>query len=398
VTNWANVKNEFTQNRSGMLDFAAMVTGTRPRQVVEALADRAAALDAGGYAHWFEHDGRLRDEALVKAAEYLDADEGEVTFTHSTSMGLAQVLGGVPIKAGQEILISANEHQVATETLMLRARRDQTPFRRVQLFRSSLTLSASEIVQNLAAEIRPWTRILTLAWVYSSDGVKLPIAKIARLVADHNRTRSEDDRLLFVVDGVHGLGIEADGFKSLACDFLVAGCHKLLYGPRGTAVICGKAASWKHVVPWVAKLGGSSRIPGSDHVPGGVKIYENIYALQEAFDFHLDVGKPAIADRLHHLASELKKQLTAINGVTVRTPASPDLSSAMVSFDVARWTADQVKTALLDARHKVMASTSAWDYHEGRNHVRLSISLALDENDIATAVGEIAHIAGRTPP
>jgi selenocysteine lyase/cysteine desulfurase len=391
TTHWDHVKQQFTQNTSGMLDFAAMVAGTRPDVVVQALRDRAADLDGGGYAFWLREDGQLRDDALQAANRYLNVQNGQVAFTHSTSMGLAQVLGGVHIKPGMEILISANEHQVAMETLTLRARREGTPFRRVRLYRSSVTLSSDEIVQNLANDIRPWTRVLLLAWVYSSDGVKLPIADIAGLVADVNRNRPDEERVLFVVDGVHGFGIERDDFPTLGCDFLVAGCHKLLYGPRGTALICGTEASWRQVVPWVAKLSGSSRFPGADHVPGGVKVYENIYALKESFEFHLDIGKGEIADRLHALAAVLKQRLGAITGVTVRTPVSPALSAAMVCFDVCDVPADTVKQSLLE--FKVMASTSAWDLHEGRNHVRLSVSLALDEGDVQTVVDAVARIA-----
>ena len=38
--------------------------------------------------------------------------------------------------------------------------------------------------------------------------MRLPIARIAESVADANRGREQKDRVLLIVDGVHGLGVE----------------------------------------------------------------------------------------------------------------------------------------------------------------------------------------------
>jgi selenocysteine lyase/cysteine desulfurase len=45
-------------------------------------------------------------------------------------------------------------------------------------------------------EIGPGTRALGVTWVHSSTGVKLPIRRIANVLADANRNRDEGDRAL----------------------------------------------------------------------------------------------------------------------------------------------------------------------------------------------------------
>ena len=47
-------------------------------------------------------------------------------------------------------------------------------------------------------------------------------------------------RILLCVDGVHGFGVEDVTMADLGCDFFVAGCHKWMFGPRGTGVVWGK--------------------------------------------------------------------------------------------------------------------------------------------------------------
>lgn len=71
-------------------------------------------------------------------------------------------------------------------------------------------------------------------------GLKLPIREIADALAELNRDRHEGDRALLCVDGVHGLGVEDLSMQDLGCDFFVAGCHKWLFGPRGTGLVWGK--------------------------------------------------------------------------------------------------------------------------------------------------------------
>jgi hypothetical protein len=72
--------------------------------------------------------------------------------------------------------------------------------------------------------------------------------------------------LLFCVDGVHGFGIENQDISQLGCDFFVAGTHKWIFGPRGTAVVWGFDLAWarsKPVIPSFSEsyevwLGGAS--------------------------------------------------------------------------------------------------------------------------------------------
>jgi selenocysteine lyase/cysteine desulfurase len=68
--------------------------------------------------------------------------------------------------------------------------------------------------------------------------------------------------------------------------------------------------------------------------PGGFKAFEHVWAMIEAFAFHQQIGKAAIAARTHELAGRLKLGLMQMPHVSVRTPATPDLSAGIVSFDV----------------------------------------------------------------
>ena len=74
-----------------------------------------------------------------------------------------------------------------------------------------------------------------MTWVHSGSGVKLPIGQIGELVRRHNRDRDEQDRIVYVVDGVHGFGVEDAQFSDFNCDYFIAGTHKWMFGPGAPA-------------------------------------------------------------------------------------------------------------------------------------------------------------------
>jgi hypothetical protein len=81
-------------------------------------------------------------------------------------------------------------------------------WRKILLFDSYDSISPDEIAERIRKAIAPKTRAVGVTWVHSSSGVRLPIARIDETLAVVNRTRDEKDRVLLIVDGVHGLGVE----------------------------------------------------------------------------------------------------------------------------------------------------------------------------------------------
>jgi len=55
--------------------------------------------------------------------------------------------------------------------------------------------------------VRPQTRVIAVTWVHSSTGLKIPVGRIADALKAVNARRSEEDRALLCVDGVHGFGV-----------------------------------------------------------------------------------------------------------------------------------------------------------------------------------------------
>ena len=185
--------------------------------------------------------------------------------------------------------------------------------------------------------------------MHSGSGVKLPIDKIGALVDKHNQGRSEAQRIVYVVDGVHGFGVEDLGFPAMNCDFFIAGTHKWMFGPRGTGLVCSRSEELKYVTPIIPTFSEATAF-STTLTPGGYHAFEHRWAADEAFKLHLQLGKAEVQARIHALNTYLKKHLVALPQIELVTPLSPDLSAGFTFFRVKGRDSDEIAGYLMKNR------------------------------------------------
>jgi selenocysteine lyase/cysteine desulfurase len=326
------VRGQFDLSPS-FIHLGGLLLASHPAPVREAIEAHRRGLDQNPV-HYLESESGRRERMVVDAAAaYLGVDFREIALTDSTTMGLGLLYGGISVRPDQELLTTRHDFYATHESLRYRAAETGASVRQIPLYAQPASASADEMVDAVAREIGPRSRVLAITWVHSSTGVKLPIRQIADVVAEANAGRDVADRLLLCVDGVHALGVEPDMLPELGCDFLVAGCHKWLFGPRGTGIVWGRDDAWPNASPTIPTFSNGSS-PGGLMTPGGFHSFEHRWALAEAFEFHRTIGKARVAERIHELAAQLKDGLAAMPHVTLRTPRDAAVSAGLVCFDV----------------------------------------------------------------
>ncbi|WP_193076024.1 aminotransferase class V-fold PLP-dependent enzyme [Pseudomonas sp. FME51] len=336
----------------GYIHLANFLIAPHPRPVREAIEAYRAELDANpGLMMDYDSQITWNNEHNVRswAARYLEVEPGQIALTGSTTQGLALVYGGVHIAPGQEILTSTHEHSSCYAALRFRSQGDGTPVRHIPLFENPHLVSTDEVLGSLQRELRSNTRVIGMTWVHSGSGVKLPIGEIGQWIREQNRSRNEEDQILFVVDGVHGFGVEDVSFSELNCDFLVAGTHKWLFGPRGTGVICSASQELQNISPTQATFSPSDNF-GTIMSPGGYHAFEHRWALANAFELQLQLGKADIQQRIHSLNSYCKQRLQELPNVELVTPLSPELSAGFSFFRIAGQDQEEVGAYLINNR------------------------------------------------
>ena len=68
--------------------------------------------------------------------------------------------------------------------------------------------------------------------------------------------------------------------------------------------------------------------------PGGFHSFEHRWALAQAFQLHLQIGRARVAARVHALNRQLKEGLVTMSHVRLHTPGDENLSAGLVCFEV----------------------------------------------------------------
>ena len=315
---WEEIRSQFPLDPA-KIHMSQMLFASHPKWVSDAIEKHRKAFDFNAVEYVEENLMKLEKVARQSAATYLQADPEEIVMTDSTTMGLAILYNGLRLKPGDEILTTTHDHYATEKSLEYAVMKNNAVIKRVSLYQNPAQVSVDEVVGTMVKSITPRTRIVAVTWVHSSTGVKLPIRDIADAIKKVNEKRTTVDRIYFCVDGVHAFGIENMTVQSLGCDFLAAGTHKWLFGPRGTGILWGKKDAWDMVTPTIPAFSEMSygmwlgfvpegKMNFSDLcTPGGFHSYEHRWALNEAFDFHLRIGKDKIEARTHQLSTMLKE-------------------------------------------------------------------------------------------
>ncbi|MCW3073981.1 MAG: Aminotransferase, class [Flaviaesturariibacter sp.] len=357
---WKAITKLFTHDRKNIHMGASQFVVSHPKPVHEAIDKYRKQLDKDPVQYTEKVENEYMQRVREAAAQYLQMENpDDIAVTDSTTMGLGLIYTALNLQPGQEILTTDHDHYSQHEAIRMATGRTGASFRRIRLFESLSSVSKEEIVLSVKESIRENTRVLGITWVHSSSGLKMPVPEIAALVREINVGRSEANKVLILLDAVHGFGIEKESFGELGVDFFITGCHKWLYGPRGTGIIAAKRSAWQTVTPIIpsftevmdkviAEEERPKEMDGKQMTPGGFHSLEYRWALCDAFHWVMDMGKEAIWERVHELNRRCKEGLAEMEHVVVHTPLSDELSAGIISFDIAGYSTEEAVQALLD--------------------------------------------------
>lgn len=382
---WDWVRRQFN-TEPGYAHLAGFFLASHPTPVRAAIERYRNQLDANPIRYWVQN--RLDREADMAAAAgtYLNVPGKDIAFTDSTTMGLGLVYNGMSLKPGDEVLTSDHDHYATRMSLQFATARNGATLVHAPLYKRSRDTTVAEIVESVTSRISPVTRIIALTWVHSKTGLRLPVRAIADALAPFNVNRSEDERILLCIDGVHGIGAAAGNPAEIGCDVFIAGTHKWIFGPRGTGLVWAAPHAWPRIAPTIAPFG-KHEPPGSLHTPGGFHSFEHRWSVVEAFAFHQQIGTQRIYDRVAHLNNHIKHTLAKMKHITLHTPLDDNLSAGIVCFEVDGLGPDETVDKLLTKR--IIASKAPYE----PSYNRLSAGLLNNEDDIEKSLAAVAALA-----
>lgn len=155
-------------------------------------------------------------------ARLLNAPETEISIANSASYGLHLLANGMPLQAGDEVLLMEGDFP-SNVLPWLAHQRHGVAVR--QLRPHQAVLEADEVAEALT----PSTRVVCLSWVHSFSGWVLDIERIAEAC------RANGTWLL--VNASQGLGARPLDVRAFGADAVISVGHKWLCGPYATGLL-----------------------------------------------------------------------------------------------------------------------------------------------------------------
>ena len=258
----------------------------------------------------------LAEKTRTIAARFLGCDISEMLITTSTTNGMNAVAQGLRLKAGDRILTSDQEHGggalcwnyfakyygVILDTIIIPPGEN----------------NAEAILNSIKENIRKETKLISVSHIFSSTGLRMPIAQISSLA------RSKG--ILCVVDGAQAAGAIKVNVKELGCHAYATSGHKWLMGPKGTGLLY-VSKDIQHIIrPIQFEESYNTYNDGN-----GVVNLACILGLGKAIEYIEAAGITKIEEHNLNLRNRLYERLSAVPGLTIMSPAAGPLASPMLA-------------------------------------------------------------------
>ena len=172
-----------------------------------------------GYAAWNE----FRDPL----ASFVGCSRDEIALLRNATEANSYIANGIDMKAGDEVLMTDQEHPGGEQPWQLRAKRYGVIIKKVILPKP--VQNSGQVLNLLGDAIGPRTRVMFFSHITTVTGVVLPAKELCSLA------RSKG--ILSAVDGAHVPGMMRLNVRDLGCDLYSSSPHKWLQAPKGSGFL-----------------------------------------------------------------------------------------------------------------------------------------------------------------
>lgn len=325
---WKMVREQFPLTK----DWAYLNNGTMgpsPYPVIEAV--RKGMMDGDQFANYGGWESTSK-----KIAEFVGASESEIALTHNVTDGINIVCWGLPLKKGDEVIMTTHEHVGNAFPWLNRQK-----LHGIVLKTFSPASTAEETYQRIKALINNKTKAIAIPHIPCTQGQILPVKEICEL--------GRANGLFIFIDGAHGPGMLPLDLNNLDCDAYASCCHKWMLGPKGTGFLYVKK-SFQNILQTYFVGGGSDNAKwnmatnpvqmgtyadSAHRYYGGTQSLGLYKGVDAAIDFINNIGLMNIHNRIKYLGEYTQNRLLEFkNKVELLTPTEEKSRCAVNGFRI----------------------------------------------------------------
>ena len=319
-----------------------------------------------------------REPLRIQLAELAGCDADEIAIQRNASEALETVIFGLPLKRGDEVILTHQDYPNMKNAWKQREKRDGIVLKWLDF--DFPIENDKTIVDRFAKAITQRTKLLHVTHVINWMGQIMPVKPLVNLAHERN--------IEVLVDGAHSFAHLTFSIKDLGCDYFGTSLHKWLGAPFGTGMLYVDKTKIQNIYPLLAAPNPHSKdIRKFEHL--GTRSFAIEQAIGQAIEFHLKIGSDRKQARLHHLTQYWASAVNTLPGISIGTSLDPKYGCGIALLQI-----DQIKPTVLaqSLYQKYKIHAVAMDYHNIHG-VRITPNVYTLEKDLDYLIQAISEIS-----
>jgi selenocysteine lyase/cysteine desulfurase len=320
-----------------------------------------------------------REPLRGKLAELAGCSPEEIAINRNSSEALETIIFGLPLKAGDEVVLSKQDYPNMINAWKQRERRDGIVLKWISF---DLPIEdKSLMVRKFEEAFTEKTKIAHVTHMINWCGQLLPAKEIAQ--AAHKRG------IEVLLDAAHTFAHIDYNIPDLECDYFGTSLHKWLCAPFGSGMLYVKKDKIKNLYPLFAAPDSSSDdIRKFEHL--GTRSFAIEQAIGQAVDFHNLIGSERKEKRLHYLKNYWMEKVKTLPGVSFQTSMLPEFSGAICLFSIEGKKPEDIGHTLME-KYKIHTVPIVWENISGVRVTPNVYTVTKDLDRLVTAIREIVE-------
>jgi len=363
---WELVKKQFML-QEGLTYFNNGSLGTCPEFVVKATNTFRATLDGFPSKYMWGGWDDQKEAVRQKVADLFMVSKENIALIHNTTEGMNLIASSMPLKKGDEVLLSNHEHSSARIPWQYWQESKGITLKTVDL--PLVPETEQDIVDCFAKAITSKTKVISIVHVTNTNGMRLPLKAISKL--------AHEKGIKVAVDGAQSMGMFQINLDEEGVDYFTSSAHKWLFAPKGIGVFYAREEAQADLKPLIVCRGWKNKT---------IRRLENyntrnlpeLLGLGAALDFHFLLGKERIEQRTFELKDYFRAQVAKTPGLKIKTPIPNALSAGIQTVELEGKRVGAVRRTLTE---DYQIDCRPMGSHE-LNGLRISLSIFTTKKDV----------------